>query len=301
VRGAGPEAGAFAALTLVWGTTWAAIRVALGGVPPLTGIAARFLIAGLLLLGLARWRGIRLGVTAIERRLWLLNTFATFVVPYGIIYWAEQWVPSGLASVLFATFPLWVVLVGRWVLPGERPGAGRLLGVVLGFAGVALIFSEDFDRLGGAAVRLPAAVLLVGAAISASASVAIRRWGAGISPVSLAAVPMTLTGFLVGGLAALTERHRPLDLSAAPVAATLYLAIFGSAFTFSVYFWLLSRRSAVVASLVAYTAPVVAVAVGLAFLDEPFTARVAIGAALVLAGVAGALSAPLGRVAAPVD
>ena len=292
MREIGPEAGAFAALTLVWGTTWAAIRISLEGIPPLTGIAARFLLAGLLLLALARWRGVRLGASPVERRLWALNTVATFAVPYGIIYWAEQWVPSGLASVLFATFPLWIVVFGRWILPGERPDARRLLGVALGFAGVALIFSEDFERLGGSEVRWPAAVLLGGAAISASASVAIRRWGAGISPFSLASVPMLLTGVLVGGLAAAVERDRPLELSAGPVAATLYLAVFGSALTFSLYFWLLARRSAVVASLVSYTAPVVAVAVGLLLLDEPFTARVGVGAALVLTGVAGALRGP---------
>jgi drug/metabolite transporter (DMT)-like permease len=283
------ETAAFALLTLIWGTTWAAIRVALAGIPPLTGVAVRFLLAGAILLAVARWRGIRLGSTRRERRLWIFNSVATFVVPYGVIYWAEQRVPSGLASVLFATFPLWIVLIGRFALPGERAGAVKLAGVVVGFLGVAVIFSDDFAGIGGVGVRLSAFALLGASAVSASGSVGLRRWGAGISPVSLAAVPMLLAGATTGLVALATEGGRPIVLSAAPILATLYLAACGSAVTFSVYFWLLARRTAVSASLVSYTAPVLAVLVGTGVLGEPFTSRLALGALLVLAGVAVAL------------
>jgi len=296
---AGREAGVFCALTLIWGTTWAAIRVGLEGIPPLTGVSARFLIAGALLLAVARARGVPLGRSARERRLWLANAAATFVVPYSVVYWAEQWVPSGLASILFATFPLWVVLIGRWALPAERPRALRFAGVVVGFLGVAVIFSEDFTRLGGEDVRLPAAVLVLGAGISASGSVALRRWAGTISPLSLAAVPMLGTGLVTGAAALLLERERAVSIAPAPVLATLYLAVFGSAVSFTLYFWLLARRSAVSSSLVSYTAPLVAVALGTLALDEPFTVRVALGGLLVLAGVAGALRSA-GRPAAPV-
>jgi len=282
--------GVFLALTLIWGTTWAAIRIGLEGIPPVTGIALRFFLAGLVLLVVARLRGLRLGGSVLERRFWVFNTLATFIIPYGIIYWAEQWVPSGLASVLFSTFPLWVVLFGRWILPAERPGPARLAGVVLGFLGVAVIFSEDFTRLGGSEVRLPAAALLLGAAISAGGSVVIRRWGHELSPFSLTAVPMLLTGIVAGGLAAVVERGREVEWTPMTVGATLYLALFGSAVTFTLYFWLLARHSAVTASLVAYTAPMVAVAVGVLALSEPLTWRFLGGTALVLGGVACALA-----------
>src|SRR5512141_1915316 len=101
------EIAAFLALTAIWGTTWAAIRVGLTGIPPLAGLAARFLLAGSILLAVAAARGVPLGRSAAERRLWWVNGLATFLVPYSVIYWAEQWVPSGLSSVLFSTFPLW--------------------------------------------------------------------------------------------------------------------------------------------------------------------------------------------------
>lgn len=279
----------FGALTLIWGTTWGAIRIGLEGFPPLTGVSVRFLIAGALLLAIAFARRVPLGRSRRERWLWLVNGMTTFVVSYSVVYWAEQWVPSGLASILFATFPLWVVLIGRWALPAERPGWWRLAGVVAGFLGVAVIFSEDFERLGGEGVRLPAAVLVLGAGVSASGSVALRRWAGAISPISLAAVPMLFTGVVTGLAALALERDRAVAISIAPVLATVYLAVFGSAVSFTLYFWLLARRTAIATSLVSYTAPLVAVSLGTLALDEPFTLRIALGGLLVLGGVAGAL------------
>jgi drug/metabolite transporter (DMT)-like permease len=285
----GRELGVFLLLTLIWGTTWAAIRFGLEGIPPLAGVGLRFALAGAVLLALAKLRGERLGALPNERRLWLYNGFATFVVPYGLIYWAEQRVPSGLASVLFATFPLWTVLWSRWLLPEERATPARLLGVVLGFVGVAVIFSEDFAKLGGAEVRTRGATLLVAAAVSATGSLAVKRWGRGISALSFSSVPMLLAGAVCGGASLLLEGDAPISFGAGPVLATLYLALFGSALTFSLYFWLLARSSVVLASLISYTAPVIAVVLGILLFGEPITARMVGGGLLVLAGVAGVL------------
>ena len=289
------EVGVFALLTLVWGTTWAAIRVALAGIPPLTGVAIRFALAGAVLLVVARARGVALGRGRLERRLWWVNAATTFTGSYSLVYWAEQWVPSGLAAVLFATFPIWVVLLGYVLLPGERVVAGRLAAVLLGFAGVAVIFSEDFAKLGGADVRHAAAVLLAAPLLSALGSVCLRRWGSGISPLSLAAIPMLLTGVGLGGVAAVVERGQPISGALSPWLATVYLSLFGSALTFTLYFWLLARRSALFSSLISYTVPVVAVAVGWLFLDEPVTGRVLAGGALVLAGVGLVVRGPQAR------
>lgn len=285
----GREASAFAALTLIWGTTWAAIRVGLDGIPPLAGVGVRFTIAGALLLAIAAQQRVPMGRTAVERRLWIANAIATFMVPYGVIYWAEQIVPTGLSAILFSTFPLWISIVGRWVLPDERPHAGQWLGVALGFAGIVVIFSEDFSRLGAPGIRVRCLALLAAASVSATCSVAIKRWGGGVSPISLAAIPMLAAGLATGALAAAVERDAPWRLAAGPVAATLYLAVFGSAVTFTLYFWLLRRASALSASLISYTAPVVAVAVGIVAFGEPLTLRLGLGAAFVLAGVAAAL------------
>ncbi len=278
-------------LTLIWGTTWAAIRIGLGGIPPVTGVALRFAIGGAVLLAVAAAMGVRLGRAPRERSLWVVNSLCTFCVSYGIVYWAEQWVPSGVAAVLFATFPLVVAVLAHFMIPGEPLTPGRAVGVLAGFAGVAVLFSADWGRLGGPQAAFAAAVLLVAPATSALAQVAIKRWGMAVHPLSITGVPMLLAGGLMGALAAVVERQRETTFDAPSVGALLYLALVGSAVAFSLYFWLLKHLPATQLALVAYTSPVVAVAVGTLFLDEALTARTLAGAALVAAGVALTLRA----------
>ena len=253
------EIAVFAVLTVIWGTTWAAIRITLEGIPPVTGVAIRFALAGLVLVAIGHLRGVRFGRLPGEARLWVINAATTFAGSYGIVYWGEQWVPSGLAAILFATLPLWIVILGHFLLPGERGGGRRFAGVLLGFAGVAIVFSEDFDKLGGEQVFFASMVFLLAPLVSALGSLSVKRWGSAISPFSVAGVPMLMTGGAMGLLALVIERHRPVapmlgaGAAAGPWLATLYLALFGSALTFSLYFWLLARRSAVAASLISYT------------------------------------------------
>jgi drug/metabolite transporter (DMT)-like permease len=279
-------------VTLIWGTTWAAIRVGLDGVPPLAGVALRFAVASLLLLALCAWRRLPLGREPRERWLWLANGVLSFCVSYGLVYWSEQWVPSGLAAVLFATFPLFVAVLAHFALPGERLRARAAVGTVVGFLGVAVIFSEDLASLGGAGVPLAAAVSLLAPLASAVASVLLKRFGQGIHPLSLTSVPMGIAALVMGALALLTGELGRARFDAVSVAAILYLAVPGSVVTFWLYYWLLGRLPASRLALVAYVIPVVAVAVGAFFLDERLTMTVLAGAALVVAGVALAALRP---------
>jgi drug/metabolite transporter (DMT)-like permease len=273
-------------LVLIWGTTWAAIRIGLTGIPPFTGVAVRFGLASLLLGLVSPMLGVRYGWSRRERGLWLVNAALSFCGSYGVVYWCEQWVPSGLGSVLFATFPLFVALLAHFVLPAERLTTRSVAGILVGFAGVAVIFSDDFALLGGRSVATAALVMLASPILSAASSVAVKRWGAGIHPVSLAAVPMGLTAGVMGAVAWGTERGRTISLDATSVAALLYLAVFGSAVTFSLYYWLMSQVPATRLALTAYAVPVVAVAVGATVLHEPVTSRMLLGSLLVVIGVA---------------
>lgn len=290
-------AAALVVLVGVWGTTWAAIRVGLEDLPPFTAVALRFAIAGAVLLALVPVLGVRLGRSRRELALWAVNALLSFSLSYGVVYWAEQRVPSGLAAVLFATFPLFVAGLGHLLLPGERLDARGAAGTVVGFAGVAVIFSEDLARLGGEGVTFAAAVMLVSPLVSAVANVVIKRWGAGVHPLSLTAVPMLLTAAIMGALAAAVEGGRTVSWTPAAVGSLLYLALAGSALTFTLYFWLLARMPANKLALITYCVPVVAVAIGTLALGEPITVRVLAGAALVVSGV---MLAGRRRPAAPV-
>ncbi len=275
-------------LCIIWGTTWSVIAVGLRGVPPFSGVAIRFAFAGAALLLLARIRGLSLGRSRVERRLWLVNALLAFCVSYGVVYWAEQWVPSGLVAVLFATYPVFLALLAHLVLPDERLSWPELVGVLVAFAGVGVIFSTDFTALGGRQVAIASAVCLLSPLAAAISSVAVKRWGGAIHPISLSAMPMLLCGAVMGVVAAATERDRAFSWDASSISALFYLAIFGSAVTFTLYYWLLSHLPAKRMSLIAYVIPVVAVTIG-TLRGEPVTPRVLLGAGVVLAGVAATI------------
>lgn len=284
-------------LVLVWGTTWAAIRIGLGGVPPFTGAALRFtLSSALLFLAIPIFRlPFETGPNA--RRIWLANGLLLFVTSYGTVYWAEQYVPSGLAAILFATFPLFVAALARVLLPGERSSGRMWTGLLLGLGGITLIYSEDLAALAGARTRTAALVFLLSPVATAISNVLAKRWGAGLHPVTLTAVPMAIGAVFLGGGAAVFEHAAAPRFDAVAIACILYLAVIGSVLTFGLYFWLLDRYPATKLSFIAYGTPVVAVLVGTLFLAEPMTWRIAVGAAAVLGGVAlGTRSSPRRRI-----
>lgn len=272
-------------LTVIWGTTWAAIRISLRSVPPLTGVALRFALAGGLLLLVAAARRVALGRLARERRLWASNALLTFAGSYGIVFWAEQWVPSGLAAVLFATFPLWTVLLAPLLLPEHRLTWRGVAGVVLGFAGIALIFSRDLAPGSGGKAAFAGAVFLLAPLLSAISNLLAKRWGSGVHPLSMTAVPMLLGALCIAPVAALVEAPLAAAYDAPGLLALAYLAVVGSALAFTVYYWLLRRMSVLTLSLITYTAPVVAVALGAALFDERLGPHALLGSAVVLAGV----------------
>jgi len=275
----------FALLCLIWGTTWSVISVGLRGVPPFTGVALRFSIASAILLGLSFARGVRLGTSRREVALWFVNAVLAFSGSYGLVYWSEQWVPSGLTSVLFASYPLFVALMAHFFIPGERIGIVEGSGILVAFVGIAVIFSEDLSALGGPQVATAAGILLLAPVVSAIASVTVKKFGAGVHYLSLTAVPMGLTGGIMGTVAWMTERDRPITWNPASVGALLYLAVMGSAVTFTLYYWLLSHLPVKRMALIAYIIPIVAVFIGW-LRAEPLTMRMIIGSALVIGAVA---------------
>ena len=276
---------ALAVLILIWGTTWAVIRIGLRGLPPFTGVAMRFGIAAIVLFAVARAFGVRPERGRRARVLGAVNAALAFSLSYGVVYWAEQWVPSGLASVLFSTFPLMVAGLAHFALPGERIQLASAAGILVGFLGVLVIFSEDLAALGGQQAVTASIVFLLSPLAAAVANVVVKRWGKGVHPLSLTAPPMAATAVVMGVLAVIFERGRELSFDASSVGALLYLAIAGTAVTFFLYFWLLDRLPATRLSLITYGIPVVAVTVGTLGLGEPFTGRMLMGSGLILVGV----------------
>ena len=217
--------------------------------------------------------------------LWLVVAFGVlnFAVPYALLYWIERIIPSGLAAVLFAVFPMMMAGLGHLFLPGEKLHGAQWLGFVLGFLGVALLFHRDLRDIGDEALVLGALYLLA-PATSAVGQVFVKLRGRDTSSLLL-----TRNGLLVG--AALLWCATPLDgdlestWTPKAVFSIVYLALVGTVVTFGLYYWLLRYLPAYRLSLIAYITPAIALVLGRWLGDEPIRASTFGGAALILAGV----------------
>lgn len=277
--------GAWAAVCLLWGTTYLAIRVALETIPPMLVGGLRWTAAGLVLLIVLRATGERMPVL----RQWpSLAVLGVLLIGFGNggVVWAEQTLPSGLTALLVATVPFWMVGV-EWAAGGlERVSARRLLGLVIGFLGIVLLVWPELQMGTGAAV--PVAVLAtqlacVGWAIGSTYS---RRRAFTENVLVTAAAQMLFGGLVMLVVGTLRGEWGQLTLSTRSTAAVVYLFGFGSVAGFSAYAYALKHLPVATTSLYAYVNPVIAVLLGTALLGEPWSPRLAVSGATVLVGMA---------------
>jgi drug/metabolite transporter (DMT)-like permease len=272
---------------LIWGSTYLAIRIAVETMPPLLTAGARFFCAGLILAaaialrhGLPRLR--------IDRRQLLATTvvgLALIGVGNGLVMIAEQDVPSGLAALIIGSVPLWVVVLRK--LAGERVGRGTLVGVVVGFVGVAVLVVPSGGE--GTAQLVGALLLVVAAASWASGSFASSRLPLPRDPFVSTVYQMLTGGSLVTVAGLLTGEASGLDpsrFSTDSLVAVAYLLFIGGLVAFPAYTWLLQNAPISLVATYAYVNPVVAVFLGWLILAEPITALLVTGAALIVVAVA---------------
>ena len=280
---------AFAAVYIVWGSTYLAIRFAVETLPPLLMAGARFLIAGLILLAWARARTPTVRPSRVDWKTGLISGALLLLGGNGGVVWAEQRVPSGIAALLVAVVPLWMVLLD-WMRPrGRRPPALVFVGLGLGLAGLALLIGPDaFDGRGS--VSIAGAVTLVLASLAwAAGSLYTKHAPRASSGLNGAATQMIAGGLCLLAVATVAGEWSTMDLSHAStrsILGFLYLVTFGSLVGFTAYVYLLAHTTAAKAATYAYVNPVVAVALGWAFANEPVTTRTLLAAAVILAGVA---------------
>ena len=276
---------AFAVVYVVWGSTYLAIRYAVETLPPFLMAGSRFVLAGLLLYGWAAWHGARLPSTTAWR--WALLVGALFVpLGNGLVVWAEQTVPSGLAALVAAGIPLWVALFERLAPGGARLAPARIAGLLIGFGGVVVLVSGEGLRL-TAEPRL-AAVALASMA-SALGMVVLRRAPLPGDPALSSAMTMLAGGalaLLVGVAAGESAHFVPERVSAVSLAAYGYLILFGSVLAFTCFTWLARTVSPSHASTHAYVNPLVALLLGAGLAGERIGPRVFLAAPLILAGLA---------------
>jgi drug/metabolite transporter (DMT)-like permease len=279
---------AFAAVYIIWGSTYLAIRFAVETLPPLLMAGARFLLAGSILLLWARLRE-RATPQRSDWRTGFISGALLLLGGNGAVVWAEQVVPSGIAALLVAVVPVWVVVL-EWLRPGgRRPRLPVFVGLALGLLGLALLVGPEALHGGGSISLIGAGVLMVGSFSWALGSLYTRGAPKPTSGSIGSGTQMFAGGVCLVIVALLLGELPRLDLAHASGRSLLgfaYLVTFGSLIGFTAYLYLLSHTTASKAATYAYVNPVVAVLLGWAFASEPINARTLVAAAVILAGVA---------------
>lgn len=258
------------------------IKIGLRGAPPLTSIAVRMTIASLIVAVLLRIMRLSIPRGAHYLRLGVFLGFFQVILPYVFVYYGEQRIPSGLAAVLYSTFPLLTAVLAYFWLGNPLTGR-KLLGVAAGIIGVAIIFSDNL-RLGR---HEAVGTLLVMCSVSASVvgSVGTKKWTHGYHPVALLLIPFVTAALVTWVLALCVESPLDLHYNRATWATILYLAAAGSVGAFTCFFYVMQHLDVTVVSYQTFIIPIIAVLLGAAFLGESISGRVALGALLILSGI----------------
>jgi drug/metabolite transporter (DMT)-like permease len=277
----------FLTLCLIWGTTWLAIRLTVTAMSPLTGASLRFILATAAVLIFARVKGFSLRLPSRAMHGWMvICAILTYVLDYGLIYWAEQHLSAGVTAIFFATFPLFTALFGFWLLPGRELNRTGFIGIFLGLAGIVIIYHDQlmatrFDRL-----ILLASLAVTLAALSAALSMVLVKKKVG----AINSVSVTFHQLVWGtlGLVVLALLFEPLPRSLPPstaLLATIYLGLVGTALAFILYYRLLQDKTAVFVSTIGYITPLVAVLLDLLLFGLMLPLRTWLGLGVVFSGI----------------
>jgi len=281
---------AYIAICTIWGSTWLVIKVGLETMTPLLSAGLRFAVAGVVLFGIIRVRNIVIPWNKKTASFFFTVSLTSFSIPFALVYWGEQHVSSGLTSILFAVFPFCVAIMSFLMLPNEKLTFAKIAGIILGFTGVVVIFSNDVRFRTGTEQVFGMAAIVLSALIQAFSAVLIKKHAHDLSPFVVSFIPMSFAGIFLtlGGL--LFENLSVVQFTSTAIFSILFLAVFGSVTTFVSYFWLLKRVEVVLLSLTSFITPIIAVFLGVIILDETVSSHLLLGSSLVLSGILAANS-----------
>ena len=272
------------ALATLWGASYTFIKLGVATIPPITLIAARTLIAGVLLIVIMRWRGLSLPGDAATWRRFLFQACLNSVIPFTLIAWSERTLDAGLATILNSTGPIFTFLLTFAITRHEALTPRKLVGVLAGLAGVCLIIGvQALSRLGE---QLAAQLAIVAATICYAGAAIFGRGFKGLDPMAPAAGSMLSGAAILIPLSTIVDRPWTLAPSATSMLALLGLAVFSTALAFVIYFRLIQTLGSVGTTAQAYLRVPIGVALGVLFLGESLTSTAWIGLGCVVIGVA---------------
>ncbi|MCH8127240.1 EamA family transporter [candidate division KSB1 bacterium] len=274
----------FIILCLIWGSTWVFIKVGLQDAPPFLSAGFRFLIAAILLYPFMRAKGLRIPTNWKILSLMVYTGIFAVSISYGLVYWSEQYISAGLTAILFSTFPFFVLFLTHFMIADDKLSLVKVLGSVVGFSGVVIIFIGNLTIANSMAV-FGTAGIIISAIFAAISSVVIKKNSELLNPIVLTVVHMicgAITLLIVGFI---FENLSDFKITFRSIGTLLYLAILGSCVAFICYYWLISKIKLSKAALIVFIIPIIALLLEWLWLGQALNWQVFLGSGLVLSGV----------------
>jgi len=276
----------FALLCLIWSSTWMVIKIGLKSLPPFLSLGIRFFVAFLFLFLYIRIKKIEFPKGIRDHLFFLVFGMINFTGGYAFVYWAEQYIASGLTSVLFSIMPFYVLIISWRLLPQDRINWKKFIGVCFGFVGLLIIFRDQMylnsmDRN----VIYGMVAVLIAPMFSATGTIMGKKATNRMNPFVLNTLPLLYSSLFFLMLSLMVERNTHPVFDARAIFSIIYLGLLGTSVAFVMYFWMLKNTSAIMMSMITYVTPPLALIWGWVILDENISSLLVIGLLFIFSGI----------------
>ncbi len=271
-------------MVLIWSTTWAVLKIGLKDTPPAVGLAVRFGIAGVLLLTFSWFRRFSFYFTPAHIRLYLIVGLFNMALSYFFTYWGTQFIPSSLSSILWSTMPIMLGIQAHFFIKGERLNLTRLLSIVIATIGVIMILSDQ-KLIISREVLVGSLIVLLAVLMGTFPNIYTKKFKGDYNPLVLTGMAMAIASIFHSIFASLTGQWALSNWNIVSISSAVYLGIFGSAVTFSIYYYLLKQISVVKISFLTFITPITASIIGWIFLHETITLKEMLGCLIIFSGI----------------
>ena len=274
----------FILLSIIWSSTWLFIKLGLETMPPFFSVGIRFIIASLLLFFYSKKLKLPFPTDFKTHKFFIWFSFSIFTFSYGLVYWGEQYINSGLTSVLFSVMPFYTATMAIKMLPSEHVTVRKMIGILAGIAGVIIIFNDqlNFDQSFSFYGMI---AVLISPVFSSFGTLTAKKTGTAYHPVILNILPMFYAGIVFLITSFFLEKSQTINLTKMAIFSIFYLALVGTAIAFVVYFWMLKNTSAILMSSITFITPPLALIWGWIFLGEQVSWWLVLGMLVIFTGI----------------
>ncbi len=274
----------FAIMVLIWSTTWAVLKIGLKDTPPAVALAGRFAIAAILLFIYFAIKKIKITISPAHIKLYLIVGIFTMALSYFFTYWGTQFIPSSLSSILWSTMPLVIGIQAHFFIKEERLNLNKILSIIIATVGVTMILSDQ-KLMVNKETLIGSLIVLLAVIMGSFPNIYTKKFKHDFNPLVLTAVAMAIAALFHTINASITDQWAKATWNLTSISCIIYLGIFGSAITFSIFYYLLKQISVVKVSFLTFITPITASIIGWLFLNETITSKEIIGCLIIFSGI----------------